>query len=286
MVTTPGTVGHEATRMLDHDPARPQPDKAAGLRAGGGDRSPASTAWQFSVATASLSPTQTQNGDTHRDVRGDPGPQPVSEREPSVLALGYPSRHAPAARPLSAAHGPGPLPSYYEDTHLPLTAKLPGLRGYRYSFDVAAAEGESPYFCVFEADFDDAAALGAARASPRARRCADIPNYATGGAVALNYAFALAEPQGWMTARTATGPSASAGGDRPGTRHGDRNAGRTPADCPGCAPSRAESFADETHRGPETTTTAHKMAHAWHRAEPAREYGLTMRPRERSSHYS
>jgi hypothetical protein len=29
----------------------------------------------------------------------------------------------------------------------------------------AAAEGESPYFCVFEADFDDAAALRAARAS-------------------------------------------------------------------------------------------------------------------------
>ena len=56
--------------------------------------------------------------------------------------------------------------SYYEDTHLPLVAKLPGLRAYRYSFDVAAAEGESPYYCVFEADFDDAAALSAARESP------------------------------------------------------------------------------------------------------------------------
>ena len=78
--------------------------------------------------------------------------------------------------------------SYYEDTHLPLAAKLPGLRGYRYSFDVAAAEGESPYFCVFEADFDDAAALSAARASPAGQAVrADIPNYATGGAVALNY---------------------------------------------------------------------------------------------------
>jgi len=32
--------------------------------------------------------------------------------------------------------------SYYEDTHLPLAAKLPGLRGYRYSVDVAAGEGE------------------------------------------------------------------------------------------------------------------------------------------------
>ncbi len=56
--------------------------------------------------------------------------------------------------------------SYYQDTHLPLVAKLPGLRCYRYSFNVAAAEGESPYFCVFEADFDDAAAYSAAMASP------------------------------------------------------------------------------------------------------------------------
>ena len=62
--------------------------------------------------------------------------------------------------------------SYYEDTHLPLAAKFPGLRGYRYSFDVAAGEGESPYYCVFEADFDDAAALSAAQDPPRVRQCA------------------------------------------------------------------------------------------------------------------
>jgi uncharacterized protein (TIGR02118 family) len=78
--------------------------------------------------------------------------------------------------------------SYYEDTHLPLVAKLPGLRGYRYSFEVAASEGEPPYFCVFEADFDDAAAYSAAIASPQGQATlADVPNYATRGAVALNY---------------------------------------------------------------------------------------------------
>src|SRR4051812_20653166 len=75
-----------------------------------------------------------------------------------------------------------------EDTPLPLAARFPGLRAYRYSFDVAAAEGESPYYCVFEADFDDAAALSAARESPEGQAVrADIPNYATGGAVVLNY---------------------------------------------------------------------------------------------------
>ena len=67
-------------------------------------------------------------------------------------------------------------------------ANLRGLRGYRYSFDVAAAEGESPYFCVFEADFDDAAAMRAAQGSPQGQAIrADVANYATGGAVVLSY---------------------------------------------------------------------------------------------------
>jgi uncharacterized protein (TIGR02118 family) len=67
-------------------------------------------------------------------------------------------------------------------------AKLPGLRDYRYGFDVAADEGESPYFCAFEADFDDAAAMSAARRSTEGQAVhADVPNYATGGVVVLNY---------------------------------------------------------------------------------------------------
>ena len=78
--------------------------------------------------------------------------------------------------------------NYYESTHIPLVEKMPGLRGYRYGFDVAAAEGESPYFGVFEADFDDAAAMGAGRGSPEGQAVrADVPNYATGGAVVLTY---------------------------------------------------------------------------------------------------
>jgi uncharacterized protein (TIGR02118 family) len=78
--------------------------------------------------------------------------------------------------------------SYYEDTHLKLVEKMPGLLGYRYGFNVAAREGDSPYFCVFEADFDDAAAMDAAFESPPGQAAlADIPKYATGGAVPLNY---------------------------------------------------------------------------------------------------
>ena len=77
--------------------------------------------------------------------------------------------------------------SYYEGTHLKLVDQWPGLRGYSYAFDVAAAEGDSPYFCVFEADFDDAAAMAAAQDHPRVRRPADVANYATGGVVVVNY---------------------------------------------------------------------------------------------------
>jgi uncharacterized protein (TIGR02118 family) len=78
--------------------------------------------------------------------------------------------------------------AYYTGTHLPLAATLPGLRAYRYAFDVAAPGGESPYFCVFEAEFDDAASLQAAMASPEGQTvAADVPNYAPSGATMISY---------------------------------------------------------------------------------------------------
>jgi uncharacterized protein (TIGR02118 family) len=77
---------------------------------------------------------------------------------------------------------------YYVTTHLPLVARLPGLLAFRYSFDVAATQGPTPYFAVFEADFADADAMAAARSSPQGRRVsADVANYATGGAVVIHY---------------------------------------------------------------------------------------------------
>jgi uncharacterized protein (TIGR02118 family) len=77
---------------------------------------------------------------------------------------------------------------YYVTSHLPLVMKMPGLLAWRYSFDVAAANGQAPYFAVFEADFADAAAMAASRASPQGQRAAaDVVNYATGGAVIIHY---------------------------------------------------------------------------------------------------
>ena len=50
----------------------------------------------------------------------------------------------------------------------------------------AVGGGDSPYFCVFAADFDDAPALDAALGSPEGEAiAADVPNYATGGVILL-----------------------------------------------------------------------------------------------------
>ncbi|WP_327143596.1 EthD family reductase [Nocardia sp. NBC_01327] len=77
---------------------------------------------------------------------------------------------------------------YYVNNHLPLIMKWPGLLAWRYSFDVAAKRGETPYFAVFEADFADADAMAAAQASEYGRRAtADVVNYATGGVVVIHY---------------------------------------------------------------------------------------------------
>ncbi|HVX47444.1 MAG TPA: EthD family reductase [Mycobacteriales bacterium] len=77
---------------------------------------------------------------------------------------------------------------YYVSKHLPLVARMPGLLAYRYSFEVRGTPGQTPYFAVFEAEFADAAAMTAARTSPQGRQVsADVANYATGGAIVIDY---------------------------------------------------------------------------------------------------
>jgi uncharacterized protein (TIGR02118 family) len=77
---------------------------------------------------------------------------------------------------------------YYLTNHLPLVARMPGLLAWRHSFDVAATQGEAPYFAIFEAEFADAAAMKASRSSPQGQQVtADVANYATGGVVVIHY---------------------------------------------------------------------------------------------------
>lgn len=83
---------------------------------------------------------------------------------------------------------PETFKAYYEGTHIPLVRKMPGLLALRYSFNVASPAGDSPYFCVFEADFADGAALGAAMASPEGQVvAADGPNYVQVPPVIIHY---------------------------------------------------------------------------------------------------
>jgi uncharacterized protein (TIGR02118 family) len=80
---------------------------------------------------------------------------------------------------------------YYVYKHLPLAARLPGIKAARYSFGVSGlgdAGTGSPYFAVFEGEFDSLADLTAAVSAPEGQALlADVPNFATGGAVVVNY---------------------------------------------------------------------------------------------------
>ena len=77
---------------------------------------------------------------------------------------------------------------HYENTHIPLISKVPGLRAFRHSFDLSAPEGESPYFAVSEADWDSAQALGEALSTPEGQAAmADLRSNATGGFVLVRY---------------------------------------------------------------------------------------------------
>ena len=51
---------------------------------------------------------------------------------------------------------PAHFRKYYVETHLPLVSKIPGVKASRYAFDVKPlGPGKAPYFCVFEAKFEN-----------------------------------------------------------------------------------------------------------------------------------
>jgi uncharacterized protein (TIGR02118 family) len=77
---------------------------------------------------------------------------------------------------------------HYREVHLPLCTRLPGVVDMVFAVGIDEPDG-GPYYAVFEATFASAEALGAALASPEGQAVqADVPNYATGGAVVLPFA--------------------------------------------------------------------------------------------------
>jgi uncharacterized protein (TIGR02118 family) len=83
---------------------------------------------------------------------------------------------------------PDAFKAHYIETHIPLARKLPGLLALRYSFGVESVGGESPYFCIFEAEFSDGAAMGAAMGSPEGQAVAgDVSNFAEVAPTLIHY---------------------------------------------------------------------------------------------------
>ncbi len=78
---------------------------------------------------------------------------------------------------------------YYQNTHIPLAHKIPGLRSYTISSTAvqALAGGPAPHL-VATLNFDSMADLTAALMSPEGQAAAaDVSNFATGGATLLIY---------------------------------------------------------------------------------------------------
>lgn len=77
--------------------------------------------------------------------------------------------------------------SYYEGTHIPMAAGLPGLRRHYFAYPDAVSPGD--VFCIFQAYFDDAGAMGAAMNSAVGQKvAADVPNFSARGAQVFHFA--------------------------------------------------------------------------------------------------
>ncbi|NMO02692.1 EthD family reductase [Gordonia sp. TBRC 11910] len=81
---------------------------------------------------------------------------------------------------------PAAFDEYYTNTHLPIAAKIPGLRSAAVS-KTDSLDGNPPaIYQIAELYFDSKEALGAGLGSPEGRAAAgDVPNFATGGATML-----------------------------------------------------------------------------------------------------
>jgi uncharacterized protein (TIGR02118 family) len=81
--------------------------------------------------------------------------------------------------PRRADLSPEAFKQHMRETHLPLVTKLPGLRRLMLNWVLADPNQPPPaYDAVSEDWFEDAAAMGAALASPEAQAvAADMPNF-------------------------------------------------------------------------------------------------------------
>jgi uncharacterized protein (TIGR02118 family) len=84
---------------------------------------------------------------------------------------------------------PAAFKNYYRTKHIPVAAKLPGLRSYSYGYPQALGPGRSEHFCIFEGRFDTMESMLAALNSAEGKKvAADVPNYSPKGATLMHVA--------------------------------------------------------------------------------------------------
>lgn len=104
--------------------------------------------------------------------------------------LGPPSAYGLPMIKLIVLYGtptdPAAFDDYYKNTHIPIAAKIPGLRRMEVS-NIGSLDGSTPqYHLQAELYFDDQNALMAALGTPEgAAAGADVANFASGGATML-----------------------------------------------------------------------------------------------------
>ncbi|MCO1660262.1 EthD family reductase [Pseudonocardia humida] len=83
---------------------------------------------------------------------------------------------------------------HYNEVHIPLASKMPGLRRYSVSHPAPGPDGSKPaYHLIAVLEWDDEAAFGAAVTSPEgAAATGDVANFATNGATMLSGSATLA----------------------------------------------------------------------------------------------
>ncbi|MCA9106978.1 MAG: EthD family reductase [Planctomycetales bacterium] len=79
---------------------------------------------------------------------------------------------------------PAEFDRYYREVHLPLAARMKGLKGWTIGKCEAVVPGEQPpYYLMVGLWAEDRAAMEAILASPEGQAAvADVPKFATGGA--------------------------------------------------------------------------------------------------------
>jgi uncharacterized protein (TIGR02118 family) len=88
-----------------------------------------------------------------------------------------------------APRDPARFKSYYEGTHVPLAKQLPGLKSCTFAYPEPLGTGQPP-FCIFQAHFENAAAMFEALQSEIGGKvAADVANYSPDGATLFHFPF-------------------------------------------------------------------------------------------------